>query len=73
MRHLCLISLGKDEVPGSNPGNSSNENPVITTITGFVVFDFAFIEIKKLQQKLQRGKKEPKNQLRLLLVLSLFY
>ena len=29
---LCLVSrpIGKDEVPGSNPGNSSNENATET-------------------------------------------
>ena len=27
--------LGKDEVPGPNPGSSSRRNPVTTMVTGF--------------------------------------
>ena len=33
----CPVSVGKDEVPGSNPGISSRKKPVISTVTGFFV------------------------------------
>ena len=31
-------ALGKDEVPGSNPGNSSKKNPENLEFSGFFVF-----------------------------------
>ena len=51
----AIVIVGKDEVPGSNPGNSSNKNLGISTVPGFFVFSVPLSDGEKPTPKPTRG------------------